>query len=161
MALTSAEKQRRRRERPEVLREVEAKFRHGNSTKMVSVNLDLDVVEGMEEVANYFGLSGRSRTTQLNSMLRARQREAKDLIGLCEDMVDQRPPGLQAILKAMVLEIFLLGGSRKDAAEAHEQLFAQAQNLALLSDDLSITSGQVDLRELEAVKFLKKVDIDG
>jgi hypothetical protein len=156
MALSNAEKQRRRRLRPELLRDVEAKFRSVRETKLVSMNLEHDALDGMAEIASYFGLSDRSRSALLNSMVKARLREAKDVMRLCDQMVAKRQPDTCEKLKALALEVFLLGGGRKELAQAHSQIFAQIASLATASDDGSVESSQIDFNGLEVLKVLKR-----
>jgi hypothetical protein len=158
MALSNAEKQRRRRQRPELLRDVEAKFRSVRETKLVSMNLEHDALDGMAEIASYFGLSDRSRSALLNSMVKARLREAREVMSLCDQMVAERQPDTREKLKALALEVFLLGGGRKDLAQAHSQIFEQISRLASASDHGSVESSEIDLNGLEVVKAWKRED---
>jgi len=153
------EYKRAERARDGLSRRIESKFKQVKTSQKATLNLDIEVIEELKEMSEYFQMSNHSRTLLINSFLKTRAQQVKKLITLSERIIKTKPEGFSdsfdGKIRAMAMEIAILGGGISELAKAHAQLFEAADKKAQERENLTVSSDEINLKDLEVFKTLQ------
>tara|TARA_R110001599_G_C12276626_1_gene662540 strand:+ start:1533 stop:2057 length:525 start_codon:yes stop_codon:yes gene_type:complete len=150
------EYKKNQRARDQLSRAIENKYNNASQPQKILLNLDEDIIKGLNQFTNDYEMSRRSRTVLINNFLRARLKQIDEISKLAEDSCKNSGTSTQKDMRAMAMEIAITGGDRKDLADAINQYNDHIKKIGNERGNKTVMPSDINFNDLEVFKSLNK-----